>query len=200
MDERNGFDFVYFLIKVGRIRRDTSFLLPPDTVTRSRWVGVSHSWLALFFYQRRVRRWEGVSCSLVAGLLICGTMMWHESISYKWSWSNDGNAGHDLAEHQCSLTLFEMHVKCNVWWFSLSWSSVESTDFLWTFVDCFIAQFRIELPSKKLREESSWLFEKTIFLIENLFLHFNRMDVWSLLPQRRVLFILVPAIIQPTSG
>ena len=67
--------------------------------------------------------------------------------------------------------------------------SLESTDFLLTFVDRFIATFGIEsesAPKNFAGKVHDWLKKKKTFLIVNLFLHFNRMDARSRNAQRRI--------------
>ena len=59
------------------------------------------------------------------------------------------------------------------------------------FFDRFIAMFGIEsIPKNFWGKVYDWL-KKGLFLIVNLFLHFNRMDARNLHAQRRVLFILL---------
>ena len=116
----------------------------------------------LFFYQIRVRRWVGVSCSWVVRLFAQSMVVWCGLVSYEWSWSWScvGNAGLDclwygLVGCQWSLILFEMwHIMVHSAWSPL---------IRLTFVDHLIAMYGIKSALKTF-EGSSWLVWKKDFV------------------------------------
>ena len=143
-DERNGFNFVYFLINKGRyVRRDTGslffspnkglevsrrksffigFLLPANK-------GQEVSGCKSFLIGSLLQADEGQEvsgCKLFLGgcFVVCGTVMLRRLVNYGRSWSGVGNAG---------------PVVCDVDWYCVSG--------LWSCPKCDACQFSLlEVP------------------------------------------------------
>ena len=171
--------FVYFLInKRQYVRRDTNSLFPSNK-------------------DQEVR-----GCKLLLGgcLFACGMVMSRRLVSYQQSWSNVKMR--DLLSVMLigrASAVFDL-VRNATRDGSLCFKLPESTDFK-NFYWPFYSHAWDQISSEKLLggKVHGWLKKRT-FLIENLFLHFNRMDARNLPAQRRVLFLLVQAIFKTTSG
>ena len=125
-------------------------------------VGIWEEILALYFHQIRIRKWVGVSCSSVAGLLFAA--QW--CIVGWWAMSGLGLVLEMQNLFVCDVDWYGVSglwscPKCDAWWFS----QLEVPGVDWLF-KLFYSYVRDRIGPEKLLRESSWLVEKRPFLLE----------------------------------